>query len=93
MRRNWFALLQEALLDRTPEFFVLDVVVASPFARQADLDVFCLQPSHQVGRGELTTLVGMKDLWPVTIRQGDLQPLHPELRIQAVGKLPAENVS
>ena len=35
----------------------------------------------------------MKDLWPAATGQGHLQRLHAELRIQAVGKLPAENVS
>ena len=35
----------------------------------------------------------MNDLWPIATRQGHLQRLHVELRIRAVGKLPAENVS
>ena len=81
------------ILDRSPKPFHQDVVVAPPSARPADLDVLFLQPAHEVGRGELTTLVGMKDLWSAATRQGHLQRVHAELRIQAVGKLPAENVS
>ena len=34
----------------------------------------------------------MKDPWSAATRQGHLQRLHAELRIQAVGKLPADDV-
>ena len=34
----------------------------------------------------------MKDLWPAATRQGHLQRIHAELRVQAVGQLPAENI-
>ena len=34
----------------------------------------------------------MKDLWPAATRQGHLQRVHAELRVQAVGQLPAENI-
>ena len=35
----------------------------------------------------------MKDLWPAATREGHLQRVYAELRVQAVGQLPAENVS
>jgi len=41
----------------------------------------------------MTTLVRLKDLGPAATRPGHFQRLHAELRIQAVGKLLAENVS
>lgn len=34
----------------------------------------------------------MTDLWPATTGQSHLQRVHAELRIPAVGNLPAENV-
>ena len=52
-----------------------------------------MQPDHEVTRGELTTLVGMEDLWLSATRQCHLQGIQKELRVKAVGELPAEHVS
>ena len=65
-----------------------DAVVALP-ARPADLDFLSLQPGYEVTRGELTALVGVEDLWPAA----SSQRLQVELRVKAVGELPAEHVS
>jgi len=41
----------------------------------------------------LATLVGVEDLWPAAASQRHLQSLETELRVEAVGELPAEDVS
>jgi len=41
----------------------------------------------------LATLVGVEDLWPAATSQRHLQSIETELRVKAVGELPAENVS
>jgi hypothetical protein len=40
----------------------------------------------------LTNLVGMNDLWTAATHQGHLQRVRAELRVQAVGKHPADEV-
>jgi hypothetical protein len=50
-----------------------------------------MQPGHEVTRGELTALVGVEDLWLAATFQGHLQDIETELRVKAVGELPAEH--
>ena len=80
------------VLECPPQPFNKDVVVTALSARPADLDLLSLQPGHKVSRGELAALVGMEDLRPAATAEGHLQGLQAELRVKAVGELPAEHM-
>ena len=51
-----------------------------------------MQPGHEVTRGELTALVGVEDLWPAATFKCHLQGIETELRVKAVGELPAKDI-
>lgn len=69
-----------------------DVVVTPLPSRPADLDPLSPQPGNEVGRGELTPLVGVENLWFAITFQRHVQGIQTELRVKAVGEPPAEHV-
>ena len=80
------------ILDRSPEPFNENVVVATLSPRPADLDLLSLQSGHEAGCGELTALAGVEYLWSACASQCHLKSLQTELRVQAVRELPAEHI-
>ena len=80
------------VLDSPPQPFHQDVVKATLPARPADLDLVLPKPCHEVGRRQLAALVRMEDPGLAPTPQGHLQGLQTELRVKAVGELPAEHM-
>jgi len=80
------------VLDGAPQPLDQDVVVAALPSRPADSDLLGLQPGNKVSGGELTTLVGVEDLWLAATFQRHFQGLQTELPVKAVGELPAEHM-
>ncbi len=70
-----------------------DVVVAALPSRPADFDLLCMQPGHEVTRGELIALVGVEDFGLAATFQCHFQGIKIELRVIAVGELPVEDIS
>jgi len=81
------------VFDRAPQPLHQDVVVAALSAWPADLDLLGLQPGHKVRRGELAALIRVEDLFLAATLQRHFQSLETELRVKAVGELPAEHIS
>ncbi len=73
-----FTSLCTRLLNRSPKLLVQDFIVAALSAGSADPDGLIMQPGYEVGRGELTALVGVEDLWLTASCQRDLQSLKTE---------------
>ena len=72
----WVDLL---VLDCPRPPFNEDVVVALLSAGPADLDPLPLESGHNGSSGELTSLIGVEDLWFATTFQCDLQGIKTKI--------------
>ncbi len=72
------------ILDRSPQSFNEDVVVAPLPSRPADLDLLSLQAGHEVGGGELAALIGVEDAWLAASSECHLQRIQTEFGLPPV---------
>lgn len=80
------------VLDRPPQPFDEDVVLAAAAAVHADGDVVVLEDLSEGDAGELGALVGVEDLRLAVALQSLSERLDAELRVQGVGETLQERI-